>query len=119
MMSNDGLVMDFITLHVSKPDRVDLYRLVEGGGGVEAAPLPNKIQLAPGDDFEVSVKAFIKDTRLLGELDSEWTLEGNVGTILDSGRPASRRIRIKQVGEAKLKVKATSFEKEMTLEVLP
>lgn len=118
MMSEDGLVMDFITLNVKNPDRVELYRLSDDGG-TEASPLPDKIQLAPGDDFELSVKAFFKDTRLLGELDSEWTIEGSGVTILDAGRPASRRLRIKDPGTVKLKVKATSFEKELTLEVLP
>jgi hypothetical protein len=118
MVGDDGLVVDFITLSVATPDRVELYRLTESGGA-EPAPLPDKIQLAPGDDFEVSVKAFVKATRLLGELDAEWSVDGAVATMLDRGRPGSRRLRIKTPGTAKLKVKTTSFEKELTLEVLP
>lgn len=118
MLGEGGVVMDFVTLTVERPDRVELYRL-DASGGAEPSPLPQKIQLAPGDDFEVSVKAFSGATRLLGELDGGWSLEGNAAMMLDSGRKGSRRVRAKAPGSARLVIKTSSFEKSLDLEVLP
>ena len=81
----------------------EIYRLTDSGG-VEASPLPSKIQLASGDDFEISVKAFSGATRLLGELDATWRLDQDIVTILDTGRPASRRLRVKTPGTTKLRI---------------
>lgn len=114
----DGLVMDFVTLTVEPPERLALYRLTEGGG-VEASPLPETIQLAPGDDLEIAVKAFSGPVRLLGELEATWTLDAPIATLLDSGRPASRRLRVKTPGTATLTIEAAGFEETLTLEVLP
>lgn len=117
-VNEEGLVMDFLTLNVTPAERVELYRLTDAGG-VEASPLPTKIQLAEGDDFEVAVKAFSGATRLLGELDAKWTLDQSIVTILDTGRPASRRLRVKAPGSAKLTIEAGGFTKTIDLEVLP
>lgn len=117
-VAEDGLVMDFVTLTVERPERVALYRLTDGGG-IEASPLPDEIQLSPGDDLEVAVKAFSGPVRLLGELDATWALDAPIATMLDSGRPASRRLRVKEPGTATLTVGAAGFEKTLTVEVLP
>lgn len=118
-VNDEGLVMDFLTLNVTPAERVDVYRLTEGGG-VEASPLPAKIQLAEGDDFEIAVKAFSGATRLLGELDAKWTLDvPDLATVLDTGRPASRRIRVKKPGTGTLTIEAGGFTKTISLEVLP
>jgi hypothetical protein len=117
-VNDDGLVMDFLTLNVTPAERVEIYRLTEGGG-VEASPLPAKIQLAIGDDFEIAVKAFSGATRLLGELDATWTLDQDIVTILDTGRPASRRLRVKQAGTSTLTIDAGGFNKTIALDVLP
>lgn len=118
-VNEEGLVMDFLTLNVTAAERVEIYRLTSGGGA-EASPLPSKIQLAPGDDFEVAVKAFSGATRLLGELDAKWTLDNaELATVLDTGRPASRRLRMKAPGTGALTIEASGFTKSITLEVLP
>lgn len=117
-VGTDGLVMDFVTLTVEAPERIDIYRLTKEGGA-EASPLPSRIQLAPGDDFEIAVKAFSGPVRLLGELDATWTLDQPIATILDSGRPASRRLRVKTPGTATLTIEASGFTKTLSLEVLP
>jgi len=118
-VNDDGLVMDFLTLNVTPAERVEVYRLTKEGGA-EATPLPAKLQLAEGDDFEVAVKAFSGETRLLGELDATWTLDvPEVATVLDNGRPASRRLRIKKPGTGALSIVAGGFTKVVTLEVLP
>lgn len=117
-VGTDGLVMDFVTLTVEAPERIDVYRLTKEGGA-EASPLPAKIQLAPGDDFELAVKAFSGPVRLLGELDATFTLDQPIATILDSGRPASRRLRVKTPGTATLTIEAAGFTKTLSLEVLP
>jgi hypothetical protein len=116
-VNEDGLVMDFLTLNVTPAERVEVYRLTEAGG-VEASPLPSKIQLAIGDDFEIALKAFSGATRLLGELDATWQLDQDILTILDTGRPASRRLRAKTAGTAKLTIEAGGFTKTIDLEVL-
>lgn len=118
-VNDDGLVMDFLTLNVMAAERIEVYRLTKDGGA-EAAPLPGKIQLAEDDDFEIAVKAFSGATRLLGELDATWTLDvPDVATVLDTGRPASRRLRIKKPGTGALTIAAGGFSKVVTLEVLP
>jgi hypothetical protein len=117
-VGTDGLVMDFVTLTVEAPERIDVYRLTKEGG-VEPSPLPAKIQLAPGDDFEIAVKAFSGPVRLLGELDASFAIDAPVATILDSGRPASRRLRVKSPGTATLTVAASGFTRTLSLEVLP
>lgn len=117
-VNEDGLVMDFLTLNVTPAERVEIYRLT-GSGGVESSPLPSKIQLASGDDFEIAVKAFSGATRLLGELDATWKLDADIVTILDTGRPASRRLRVKTPGATKLTIEAGGFTKTIDLEVLP
>jgi hypothetical protein len=117
-VNEEGLVMDFLTLNVTPAERVEIYRMTEGGG-VEASPLPAKIQLAIGDDFEIALKAFSGATRLLGELDGTWTLDQDLLTLLDTGRPASRRLRAKSAGTAKLTIEAGGFTKTIDLEVLP
>lgn len=114
----EGLALDFITLSVEAPERIEAYRL-DDGGGAEASPLPARIQLAPGDDLEIAVKPFAGATRLLGELDAAWNVDVPIVTLLDSGRPASRRLRVKQVGSAKLTIEAAGFTKTIDLEVLP
>ena len=116
-VNDEGLVMDFLTLNVTPAERVELYRLTDSGG-VEASPLPTKIQLATGDDFEIAVKAFSGATRLLGELDATWRLDADIVTILDTGRPASRRLRVKTPGTSKLTIDAGGFTKTIDLEVL-
>lgn len=118
MLNADGLVLDFVTMTVAKPDRLELYRLTENGS-VEASSMPAKIQLAPGDDFELVVKPWSGATRLLGNVDATWTLSADVATVLDSGRPASRRLRIKQAGTATLTVEGSGFKKTLDIEVLP
>jgi hypothetical protein len=118
MIGTDGMVLDFVTMTVQKPERLEIYRLVKDGG-LEPAPLPAKIQIAPGDDFEISVKAFKGATRLLGELDATWTVDNGAVMLLDGGRAGSRRIRAKSGGTAKLSIKSQSFEKTLELEVLP
>ena len=117
-VNDDGLVMDFLTLNVTPAERVELYRLTENGG-VEASPLPAKIQLALGDDFEITVKAFSGATRLLGELDATWSLDTDIATMLDTGRPASRRLRVKKAGTGTLTIGAGGFTKTLAVEVLP
>jgi hypothetical protein len=117
-VNDEGLVMDFLTLNVTPAERVEMYRLTPAGG-VEASPLPEKIQLAEGDDFEIAVKAFSGATRLLGELDATWTLDQDIATMLDTGRPASRRLRVKAPGTANLTIDAGGFTKTIALEVLP
>jgi hypothetical protein len=114
----DHLVLDFLTLSVAMPDRFEIYRLTKDGAP-EASPLPSKIQLAPGDDIELTIRAFSGATRLLGDLDCTWTVDGTVGTLLDSGRRASRRLRVKQAGPATLAVKTATATKTLSLEVLP
>lgn len=117
-VNDEGLVMDFLTLNVTPAERVEIYRLTESGG-VEASPLPARIQLAAGDDFEIAVKAFSGATRLLGELDATWKLDQDIVTILDTGRPASRRLRVKTPGTATLTIEAGGFTKSIALEALP
>lgn len=114
----DRLVLDFLTLSVAKPDRLELYRLT-ADGAPEASPLPSKIQIAPGDDIEVTLRAFSGATRLLGDLDGTWTLDGAVGTLLDAGRRASRRLRVKAAGNATLAIETPNGTKSLALEVLP
>lgn len=118
LMVADGVVVDFVTMTVERPERVEVYRLGKDGAA-EASPLPAKIQLAPGDDFELTPKAFSGATRLLGELDATWTLDGTAATLLDGGRAGARRIRAKSPGIARLTVKTSSFEKTLEMEVLP
>lgn len=117
-VGTDGLVMDFVTLTVEAPDRIDVYRLTKDGG-IEPSPLPDRIQLAPGDDLEVAVKAFNGPVRLLGELDAKWTLDAPIATVLDSGRPATRRLRVKTPGTGTLTIEASGFTRTLALEVLP
>jgi hypothetical protein len=114
---DDGIILDFLTLHVARAERVELYRLTESGS-VEATPMPDKIQVAVGDDFELSIKAFSGAVRLIGDLDATWTLDGNVGSLLDSGRRGSRRVRVKNPGNASLKIEAAGFTKTIAIEVL-
>jgi hypothetical protein len=40
-------------------------------------------------------------------------------TILDTGRPASRRLRVKQAGTSTLTIDAGGFNKTIALDVLP
>lgn len=115
---DNGLVLDFFTISVVAPDRVEIYRLTDDGAP-EAAPLPPKIQVTPGDDIELAVKAFSGATRLLGDLDATWTIDGAVGTLMDSGRRASRRLRLKAAGNATLEIKTAGSTKALALEVLP
>jgi len=116
---DDGLVMDFITMTVEKAERIELYRLTKDGGA-EAAPLPDSIQLAPGDDFEIAVKPFVGATRLLGDLEASWSLDqADVATLLDTGRPASRRVRVKSAGKGTITIDAGGFTKTLSVEVLP
>lgn len=120
MMTEDGLVLDFVTMAVEMPERLELYRLAEGGG-VEPSPLPERIQLAPGDDVELTIKPWSGATRLLGELDATWTVSGDPGvaTILDGGRRGSRRLRVKAPGAITLSAESLSLTKSITIEVLP
>jgi hypothetical protein len=118
MLNEEGLVLDFVTMTVTKPDRIELYRLTSSGA-FEASPMPAKIQVAPGDDFELSVRAWSEATRLLGNFDATWTLNGDVATVLDSGKPGTRRFRMKQPGSATLTVEGSGFTKTLELEVLP
>jgi hypothetical protein len=115
---DNGLVLDFFTISVVAPDRLEIYRLTDDGAP-EAAPLPAKIQITPGDDIELTVKAFNGATRLLGDLDATWALDNAVGTLMDSGRRASRRLRVKAPGTASLEIKTGSSVKSLALEVLP
>lgn len=117
-VNEDGLVMDFVTLAVTPAERIEIYRLNDAGSA-ESSPLPAKIQLAPGDDFEIAVKPFSGATRLLGELDATWRLDQDIVTALDTGRPASRRLRVKAAGTTKLTIDAGGFTKTIDLEVLP
>ena len=117
-VNDDGLVMDFLTLNVTPAERIEAYRLTESGG-VEASPLPSKIQLAQGDDFEITVKAFTGATRLLGDLETAFALDQDIVTVLDTGRPATRRFRVKATGTATLTIEAGGFTKTIDLEVLP
>lgn len=117
-VGTDGLVLDFVTLAVEPPERIELHRLAVEGG-VDASPLPEKIQLAPGDDLELAVKAYSGPVRLLGELDATWRLEPPIATVLDAGRPASRRLRVKTEGTATLTIEAAGLAKTLTVEVLP
>jgi hypothetical protein len=106
MLNEGGLVLDFLTMSVAAPDRVELYRLTDSGAA-EAAPMPAKIQVAVGDDFEVSVKPWAGATRLLGNIDAVWTVSApNVATLLDSGRPATRRLRVKAPGSLMLTIES-------------
>lgn len=114
----DGVVLDFFTISVVVPDHLEIYRLTEDGAP-EAAPLPAKIQVTPGDDIELSVKAFDGATRLLGDLDATWSLDNAVGTLMDSGRRASRRLRVKAPGNATIEIKTSGSTKTLALEVLP
>jgi hypothetical protein len=110
MINEGGLVLDFVTMTVAAPDRMELYRLTDSGA-VEAAPMPTKIQLAVGDDFEVSVKPWSGATRLLGNIDAVWTLsDPSIATLLDGGRPSSRRVRVKAVGSATLTIEPPKIE---------
>ncbi|MBS2016288.1 MAG: hypothetical protein JST00_25620 [Deltaproteobacteria bacterium] len=118
VIGDGGLVIDFFTLSVVAPDRLEIYRLTDDGAP-EASPLPARIQVTPGDDIEIAVKAFNGATRLLGDLDATWALDGAVGTLMDQGRRASRRLRVKAVGNATLEVKTSSSTKTLALEVLP
>lgn len=123
-VTDDGIVLDFITLRVANPERLELYRL-DTNGSVEPTPLPGRIQLAPGDDLELSVKAFAGATRLIGDLAVQWSIEGAtpegrpVAVMLDAGRRASRRIRVKEPGSSIVHVVAGTFDKVISLEVLP
>ena len=114
----DHIVIDFFTLSVAAPDHFELYRLTDDGAP-EASPLPEKIQLAPGDDLELTLRAFSGATRLLGDLDTTWTIDTPIGTVLDAGRRASRRLRVKTPGTAMLSVKSPGGVKTLMLEVLP
>ncbi|MBX3188905.1 MAG: hypothetical protein KF819_17935 [Labilithrix sp.] len=114
----DGVVLDFVTLSVALPDRLELYRLTDDGAP-EASPLPEKIQLAPGDDLELSIRAFSGATRLLGDLDAAWEVDGAIGTLLDAGRRASRRLRVKTPGLGTLAITTGGSVKTLTIEVLP
>ncbi len=114
----DRLVLDFFTLSVVAPDRLEVYRLTKDGAP-EASPLPGKIQVVPGDDMELTVKAFSGATRLLGDLDATWSIDGGVATVLDAGRRASRRLRVKNAGNASLVIKTAASTKTLALEVLP
>ena len=115
----DRVVLDFLTLSVEKPDRLELYRLTDDGAP-EASPLPTKIQMAPGDDIELSLRAFSGATRLLGDLDGTWSIDtAAVATLLDAGRRASRRVRIKTAGNARIAIETASGAKTIELEVLP
>lgn len=115
---DDHIVLDFLTLTVAQADRLEVYRLTTDGAP-EAAPLPAKIQLTPGDDIELTIRAFSGATRLLGDLDATWTVDGAVGTLLDSGRRASRRLRVKAAGTATVQIKTGVSTKTLALEVLP
>jgi len=115
----DQVVLDFFTLSVAEPDRLEIYRLTDDGAP-EASPLPTRIQLAPGDDVELTVKAFRGPTRLLGDLDALWTLDGAaVGTLLDAGKRASRRLRLKAPGTVDLRITSGAWARTLSVEVLP
>jgi hypothetical protein len=114
--TNEGLVLDFFTITVAKPERLELYRLTKDGAP-DALPLPDKIQLTSNDEIEITVKPFAQSTRLLGELDASWSLEGNIGIVLDAGRSGSRRFVVKNAGTGTLKVGAGPLSKALTIEV--
>lgn len=116
-LSDDGLVLDFVTLSVEAPDRIDVFRSSEAG--TEPRPLPDKIQVAPGDDFEIGLRAFSGITRLLGDLEITWRVDSDIVSLLDAGKPSSRRLRIKSAGTTTLTMQAAGFSKTVTLEVLP
>jgi hypothetical protein len=118
MLNEQGLVLDFVTMTVTKPERLELYRLTDSGS-FEPTPMPAKIQVAPGDDFELAVRAWSGATRLLGNVDTTWTLSADVATVLDSGKPGTRRFRMKQPGVATLTVEGSGFKKTLEMEVLP
>jgi len=117
MLDKNAWVIDFLTLTVEAPDRVALFRRKEAG--LEPSELPSRMQIAVGDDFEASVLAFLGPTRLQGDLEATWTVDGTSVRMLDGGRPATRRFRAFAVGTASVKVQTSAHTASLSLEVLP
>jgi hypothetical protein len=117
MLDKNAWVIDFLTVSVEEPDRIALFRRKDAG--LEPSPLPSRMQIAVGDDFEVSLQAFLGATRLLGDLEATWTVDGSSVRMLDGGRPATRRFRAAAAGTSTINVQSANRAATLVLEVQP
>lgn len=117
VLTPENEVLDFVTLTVAKPTELRVHRVTNGA--VEAAPLPEKIQLLVGDDVSFSVRPYLGERRLLGDVDAAWSTDGALVRLVDSGAPAGHRLVAREAGTTALHVAALGLEAIVTLEVLP
>jgi hypothetical protein len=115
-MAPGELVVDFLHVWVAQPSALLLHRRTEDGA--EIGPLPGKVQLLVGDELTVSVEAYAKSQRLMGELESTWEAEETVVEVLEDGAFNQRRLVARAPGATTLQVSALTLGTALELEVL-
>jgi len=67
----------------------------------------------------LSAAPYRNDDWLLGQIDLDWTVQGEAVTMLTEGYPSFRRVVARQEGNATLQVSAGDLTAELSMEVLP
>lgn len=111
------LVVDFLPVWVAQPSALVLHRRTRDGA--ETGPLPGKVQLLVGDELTVSVEAYSKAQRLMGEVESTWEADPQVLGVLEDGAANQRRLVARAPGSTTLAVSALTLGASLDLEVLP
>lgn len=113
----EGSVIDFIHLYVAQPTALELHRA--DGGELSARALGERMELLVGDDFALAAVPYVGAQAMIGELEIEWSAEGDAVQMLDEGIGSMRRLVAREEGTATLRVTGFEQERSIELEVLP
>ncbi len=116
--TSDQRVVDFVHVWVADPTSLVVMRHTHDG--VEQAPVPASMQLAVGDDLNLSVVPYAADRRLAGEVQGTWeTSDDAVVQLLDAALPTQHRVRARAPGKATLSVRTEHASQSVEVSVLP
>ncbi len=108
-------VLDFIHLFLKTPNALHLERV----DSAQRSSFSDVVELFVGDSITLVAVLANGAQPLLGDIETEWQVDGDALAVLRTGILTQRELRARNPGETTLTVSAAGLTSTLTIRVLP